>query len=557
MVDNEVHRDSNNVSTQQKPTKGGWNAAIFIIFVEVAERFAFFGMVGNLITYLTNELNQPIPTAVKNVNIWVGVSCLLSIFGAFIADSFLGRFKTILFSSIIYLLGMVLLTLSVSIIPVHNRKVMFFIALYILTVGEGGHKPCVQTFAADQFDEDSEEDKKAKSSFYNWWYLGIMAGSTSATLVAVYVEDNVGWGVGFGILLAALAVSLAIFLLGIKRYRKQGPLGSPLTTVVQVLVAAARKWRVNETRDGCGVYHGDDEKDGSNRAGQSKARTMARTNQLRYLDKAMIIDNIDAMRKIKDPWRLCSLNQVEEVKLVFRLIPIWLSCLMFSIVISQLQTHFTKQGSTMMRSIGPHFKIPPASLQAIVSLTIVITIPIYDKILVPWTRKFTGHPSGITSLQRIGIGLSLSILIMVVSALVEARRISIVKHNNLMENPKAIVPMKLWWLLPQYLLCGLADMFAFVGQQELFYDQMPESMRSLGAALYLSVFGVGCFLSSAVIFVVQGISSSCGEEWLGDNLNRAHLDDFYWVLAGLSALNLCVYVLVAKCFVYKKVEGDV
>ena len=271
----------------------------------------------------------------------------------------------------------------------------------------------------------------------------------------------------------------------------------------------------------------------------------------------MIIDNIDAMRKIKDPWRLCSLNQVEEVKLVFRLIPIWLSCLMFSIVISQQQTHFTKQGSTMMRSIGPHFKIPPASLQAIVSLTIVITIPIYDRILVPWTRKFTGHPAGITSLQRIGIGLFLSILIMVVSALVEARRISIVKHNNLQENPKAIVPMKLWWLLPQYLLCGLADMFAFVGQQELFYDQMPESMRSLGAALYLNVFGVGCFLSSAVICVVQAISSSCGEEWLGDNLNRAHLDDFYWVLAGLSALNLCVYVWVAKRFVYKKVEGDV
>jgi peptide/histidine transporter 3/4 len=65
---------------------------------------------------------------------------------------------------------------------------MFFTALYILTVGEGGHKPCVQTFAADQFDEDSEEDRKAKSSFFNWWYLGIIVGSTSAILVVIYVE---------------------------------------------------------------------------------------------------------------------------------------------------------------------------------------------------------------------------------------------------------------------------------------------------------------------------------------------------------------------------------
>ncbi|XP_059440408.1 protein NRT1/ PTR FAMILY 5.4-like [Corylus avellana] len=281
MVDNYEDRDTNyKESTQEKTTSGGWNAAVFIIFVEVAERFVFFGMSGNLITYLTNELHQPIPTAAKNVNIWVGVSCLFSIFGAFIADSFLGRFKTILYSSIIYLLGTVMLTLSVSVIPVHNRKVMFFIALYILTVGEGGHKPCVQTFAADQFEEDSEEDKKAKSSFYNWWYLGVVFGSTSATLVVIYLEDNVGWAVGFGILVAAMSVSLAIFLLGIKSYRKQGPLGSPLTALAQVLVAAAQKWRVNEMRDGCSVFRGD-ERDGSNSTGQFKARTMARTNQLR------------------------------------------------------------------------------------------------------------------------------------------------------------------------------------------------------------------------------------------------------------------------------------
>jgi len=108
----------------------------------------------------------------------------------------------------------------------------------------------------------------------------------------------------------------------------------------------------------------------------------------------------------------------------------------------------------------------------------------------------------------------------------------------------------------QYILCGLSDVFTFVGLQELFYDQMPESMRSLGAAGYVSVVGVGSFVSSAVISTVEAISSSCGEEWLGDNLNRAHLDYFYLVLAGLSALNLCVYVWVAKRFVYKKVEGD-
>ncbi|KAM3685859.1 hypothetical protein ACJW31_11G150800 [Castanea mollissima] len=539
-------------SAQEKPPIGGWNAAIFIFFVEVAERFAFFGLAANLITYLTNELHQPISTAAKNVNTWAGVSYIVPLFAAFVADSLFGRFNTILLASVIYVMGMILLTLSVSVVPLDYRKAIFFVALYIIAVGEGGHKPCVQTFAADQFEEDSLEDKKVKSSFFNWWFWGIVAGQCSAILVAIYVEDNVGWTAGIGMLAIAMAVALITFLLGIKRYRKQGPLGSPLTTVAQVLVAAVRKWRMKQKFDNCSVYHGD----GLLAPGQPKTQTLAHTNQLRCLDKAMIIDNLDAMRTIRDPWRLCSLHQVEEVKLVLRLFPIWLSCLMFAIVISQMNTFFVKQGSTLQRSITPHFIIPPASLQALVGLTILLNMPIYDRVFVPMARKFTGHPSGITVLQRIGIGLFLSIFIMIVSALVEAKRINVVKEYNLSDQPKSIVPMRVWWLLPQYIITGLVEIFTYVGLQELFYAQMPEAMRSLGAAVYLSVTGIGNFISSAIISMVQAISSRYGEEWLGENINRAHLDYFYWVLAGLSALNLCIYVWIATRFVYKKVEDD-
>ncbi|GAU28278.1 hypothetical protein TSUD_118850 [Trifolium subterraneum] len=93
----------------------------------------------------------------------------------------------------------------------------------------------------------------------------------------------------------------------------------------------------------------------------------------------MIIDEHDASTKTINPWRLCSMTQVEEVKLVIRLIPIWLSCLMFTVVQTQLATFFTKQSSTLNNSIGPHFKIPPASLQGIVGIVILFAVPIYDK----------------------------------------------------------------------------------------------------------------------------------------------------------------------------------
>lgn len=84
--------------------------------------------------------------------------------------------------------GMVMLCLSASVVPRHYREGAYFVALYVLAVGEGGHKPCVQTFAADQFDEDTDEEKEVKSSFFNWWYLAIVVTGTVATFGIVYIQ---------------------------------------------------------------------------------------------------------------------------------------------------------------------------------------------------------------------------------------------------------------------------------------------------------------------------------------------------------------------------------
>ncbi|XP_043692539.1 protein NRT1/ PTR FAMILY 5.4-like [Telopea speciosissima] len=530
---------------QRKPSKGGWRSAIFIIWVEVAERFAYYGMSGNLITYLTNVLKEPTATAAKNVNIWSGIATLLPLVGAFMADSYLGRFNTILFSSFIYIKGLVMLTLTVSIIPARFRRQLFFLSLYTIAIGQGGHKPCVQAFGADQFDEDKPEEKKAKSSFFNWWYFGICSGAVAATLVVIYLQDNVGWAIGFGVSAVAMGMALVVFLLGRKLYRQQVPRGSPLTQVAQVFVAAVRKRNLPVMESGCGLAM----------EVQGTGRNLASTNQFRFLDKATIVDDIDQLGECKNRWRLCSVTQVEEVKLLIRLIPIWFSCLMYAVMFAQVGTFFTKQGSTMNRKIGSKFYVPPASLLVSASLMIMFFLPFYDRILVPVARKFTGLPSGVTMLQRIGIGMFLSIIGMVIAALVEARRLRTAREHGLVDLPKETVPMTIWWLLPQYMIWGLADVFAIVGLQELFYDQMPDRLRSLGAAAWLSIVGVGSLLSSVVMSIVQSISSRYGESWLGNNLNRAHLDYYYWVLAGLSTLWFCAYVLVAKFFIYKKIDA--
>ncbi|MED6216229.1 hypothetical protein PIB30_005491 [Stylosanthes scabra] len=159
-------------------------------------------------------------------------------------------------------------------------------------------------------------------------------------------------------------------------------------------------------------------------------------------------------------------------------------------------------------------------------------------------------------LERIGVGLFFSIVTMVVSALVEGKRVAIAKQYNLVDDPKSILPMSVWLMLPQYTILGTSEAFTVVGLQELFYDPMPEGLRSLGAAAAVSLFGVGSFMANAIIDIVMAITSGVGDQWLGNNLNKAHLDYYYWLLAGLSALNLCVYLRIANGFVYKKLRSE-
>ncbi|KAI9115230.1 hypothetical protein K1719_013549 [Acacia pycnantha] len=548
MANNRI--DTTVLHNQPSTPRGGWPAAIFIICVEFADRLAYYGLSVNLIQYLTKVLHQPNAMAAKNVNTWVGVSSLFPLLGGFVADSYFGRFNTIVVSSIMYLLGMIWLTLSTSVLK--NNSALFFVGLYILSIGEGGHRPCVQTFAANQFDDDSPEEKIGKSSFFNYWFMGIVVAGLSSSVV-VYIEERFGWATGLGVITGAVAIALVLFLLGMTRYKKDGPTGSPFTSMAQVFVAAIRKWRVGATR-GPHIYcFEEDENKVYHLQNQPKSHSLAHTGQFRLLDKAMIIDELDASSQARNPWRLCSVTQVEEVKLVLRLVPIWLTCLMFFLVQAQLHTFNVKQSETMDRFIG-HFEIPSASLLGVaVAVFNIIALLIYDRVFVPFARKYTGHPSGITVLQRIGFGMFLSVLNMILAALIEVKRIGIAKENHLLDSPKT--PMSVWWMIPQYFVFGVSDAFAVAGLQQLFYDEVAETMRSLGAAAYISLQGFGTLASNVVISVVEDVSSRAGEKWLaGRNLNRAHLDSFYWVLAALCAVNLCIYLLAAKYFFYKQVH---
>lgn len=250
-----------------------------------------------------------------------------------------------------------------------------------------------------------------------------------------------------------------------------------------------------------------------------------------------------------DPWRLCTVTQVEEVKLLIRMLPIWVTNLMFSAVFAQVGTLFLNQGTTLNRHMGPNFEIPAASMPLFVTLTICVFLPLYDKFFVPAVRRITGDKRGLTMLQRIGIGQVISTLSITVAAVVEMRRLRLA--HSLSKEQADTLPMSIFWLLPQYMLTGICEVFLSVGQMEFFLDQAPESMRSLGNALYLSTVAVGSFLSSLLVSIVTNITYDSNGGWIGNNLNDSHMDYFYWLLSGLSLLNLVVYIFFAQRYTYK------
>lgn len=534
---------------QCEKRKGGFRGSMFIFIMVGLENMGFVANMASMVLYFLMVMHFDLAGSANTLTNLMGSIYLLSVFGGFISDTYLTRLNTCLIFGTIEILALGMFAIEAHVKELQpemcgappclkggGKALMFYSSLCLLALGAGAMRGAIPALGGDQFDQKDPKGRKALSSFFNWLLLSTTIGSSIGVTVIIWISMNKGWDLGFFIITLATLVGFIVLALGKPYLHIETPGDSPLLRVIQVLVVAFRNRRLLLPESSGELYD-------TNEETALEEEKLPHTNQFRLLDKAAILREGCPM----GPWRVCTVTQVEEVKILTKLLPILGSTILLNTCLAQLQTFSVQQGTLMDLHLGS-FKVPAPSIPVIPLLFMAILIPFYEMIFVPLARKFTKHPAGITQLQRVGVGLFLSVISMVVAGLVEVKR-----RNQAIKDPTN--PISLFWLSFQYGIFGVADMFTLIGLLEFYYKEASSGMRSLSTSFTYLSLSIGYFLSSIFVDLINSVTkrvTSSKQGWLeGQDMNKNNLNLFYWFLAILSCLNFFNYLFWASWYKYK------
>ncbi|XP_022933906.1 protein NRT1/ PTR FAMILY 6.2-like [Cucurbita moschata] len=529
-----------------KSKTGGWIPAALILGIEICERLSTMGIAVNLVTYMSGVMHLPSAASANIVTDFMGTCFLLSLLGGFLADSFLGRYYTILISASIQTLGTAALAIATKLPQLRPppcdgtntckeangfQMGILYLTLYLIALGTGGLKSSISGFGTDQFDEKDEKEKTKMAFFFNRFFFFISTGTLMAVTVLVYIQDEVGRSWAYGICSVSMLVAILLFLSGTKRYRYKKSMGSPVIHILQVISAAIKNRKLELPHNVALLYEDSSE----------HATRIQHTKQFQFLDKAAIVAEGDTAQ---NPWKLSSVTRVEEVKMVARLLPVWATTILFWTIYAQMITFSVVQASTMERTIGS-FQIPAGSLTVFFVAAILITLGVYDRLIMPLWKKWKGK-QGFTNIQRMAIGLVLSILGMAAAAVAERKRLAVAKA---VDDNTATLPITVFLLIPQFFLVGSGEAFIYTGQLDFFITNSPKGMKTMSTGLFLSTLSLGFFISSFLVLVVKRVTGNDGQGWLADDINYGRLDCFYGLLTILSVINFVAFLVCVNRYI--------
>ncbi|XP_057957148.1 protein NRT1/ PTR FAMILY 1.2-like isoform X2 [Malania oleifera] len=513
----------------------------------------------NMIMYLMREYGLETARGSNILFYWSAATNLMPVLGAFLADSFVGRFRMIGFGSIVSLLGMFLLWLTTMIPQVRpppcnhyssncdsatlSQLILLCSSLALMSIGAGGIRSSSMVFGADQLvARGNMKNTGNLESFFNWYYAAASLSVVIAMTCIVYLQENMGWKVGFGVPVVLMFLSAVSFFLASHFYVKLKATTSFVTGFFQVMLASYKNRDLSLPSQCMDVmyYH----KKGS--------ALLVPSGKLRFLNKACVVRNaeVDLMTdgRASDPWSLCTVDQVEELKALIRVIPLWSTGIMMSVCMSQdsFRTLLTKP---MDRHITPDLEIPAGSFSVFMVISLTIWIALYDRMILPLASKIMGKPARLNVKLRMGIGIFISGISMAVSAIVESVRRKTAIREGFSDHPDAEIDMSAMWLLPQLCLGGLAEAFNAVGQNEFYYSELPKSMSSIASTLFGVGMSIGNLAASFIMSTVDDVTKRGGKEsWVSSNINKGHYDFYYWLLAALSLVNLMYFLVCSKAY---------
>lgn len=525
-------------------SRGGFRTLPFILANETLEKVASYGLGPNMILYLTKEYHMEAASGATVLFIWSAATYFTPIIAAILADSSVGRYRMIGFGSIISLLGMALLwsttmfphcdqLSNICESPTNSQLLLLYSSFGLMSIGAGGIRSSSMAFGADQLNTvDASKNASSLQSYFSWYYATMCLSAAIAVTVIVYVQDSLGWKVGFGIPTLLMLLSVFSFFSASSRYVKIKPKSSIVTGFTRVLLASYRNRHIKLSS--CDVYHR-----------RKESKILVPTEDLRLLNKACVISSNE---EVQNERRVCTIDQVEELKSLIRLVPIWSSGIMYSVTLSQ-GSFLVIQASSMDRHITPSFQIPAGSFSIFLVISIVSWIYLYDRVFLPLASKIKGKNVRLSFKQRMGIGLILSISAMASASIVER-----VRRNIASEKGQQLSAM---WLLPCYFLSGLGEAFAAIGQTEFFYSELPESMGCISSNLFGLGFSAASLLASFITSLIDNItrrSSLEGKSWVSSDIDKGHYDYYFWVLVVLSFLNFFYFLACSRA--YGPCKGD-
>ncbi|XP_063790117.1 solute carrier family 15 member 2 [Pseudophryne corroboree] len=370
--------------TKRVPTICGTNYPLSIMFIivnEFCERFSYYGMKAVLTLYFLNYLHWDENLSTTVYHAFSGLCYFTPIIGAPIADAWLGKFNTIFWLSILYVIGHVIK--SVGAIPtIGNTDVhvaLSMIGLIAIAIGTGGIKPCVAAFGGDQFEE---HQAKERSKFFSIFYLSINAGSLISTLVTPVLRGGVQcfgtdcYALAFGVPAALMFVALIVFVSGSGMYKKYPPQGNILASVFKCIgYAIKNRWN---------------------------HRTKSFPKREHWLDWA----------SEKYPKKL-----ITEVKMVTKVLFLYIPLPMFWALFDQQGSRWTLQ-ATRMNSDFNSFVIQPDQIQILNPLLILILIPVFDLGIYP---LFKLCKINLKHVPKMTIGMILAALAFAVASVIEIK----------------------------------------------------------------------------------------------------------------------------------------